>query len=79
MTDLKRALRDIERIASDPKVKIIGLSEPLRSLACVLTNLATQNAALAAALVRIHFWPGESIKPTELYDQVARIARENML
>jgi len=74
MDQLTDTLAAIDRLASDPKAKIFGLAEPLRGLGRVLRRHAEQNRALASAVLRLHFYPGQPLTAAE-FDAAVAIAK----
>ena len=72
MDELKQALATIERLASDPKARIFGLSEPLRCLARLHVQIQADQAALATAILKMHYWPGDPLT-VEQFENMVRI------
>lgn len=73
MDELAAALAAIDKLARDPKAQMFGLSTPLRSLGATLTRQHEDNQTLARAILKLHYWPGESLKP-DMFERVVKIA-----
>jgi hypothetical protein len=80
MAELIKAVELLEVLAQDPKARMFGLSDPLRCMARALesvgADLERQRAdtrAVAAAVLRMHYWPGDPLKP-EQFEAIVKLA-----
>lgn len=78
MGALTPTIERLERKARSSQAVMMGMAEDLLSLAASLRVIERQQAALAAAVQRMHYWPGEGLD-SQVLDELHKISEDGDL